>query len=109
MTAVYSAALIISPKILAKPAGLTTAEGEVSRPVGTLVAAIGARDTAIGVAMLLAPPGRSLQVAVAARVAADLADAMIFGFSLPDPSARRKVAGFATCWGLLCAASGLRR
>ncbi|MFI9450116.1 hypothetical protein [Amycolatopsis sp. NPDC052450] len=109
ITAAYSAALIVAPKVLAKPSGLTTPAGEVTAPVRTLIAAIGARDTAIGLAMMFAPEGRPLRVALSARVAADAADAVIFGVSLPDKAARAKVAGFATGWAVLCALSGVRR
>ncbi|MBE1577356.1 hypothetical protein ACFORH_09260 [Amycolatopsis roodepoortensis] len=109
ITAAYSASLIVAPKILAKPSGLTGPAGSVPVPVRTLIAAIGARDTAIGVAMMLAPAGRPLQVALGARVAADAADAIIFGLTLPDKTARVKVAGFATGWAVLCALSGVRR
>ncbi|MEV6909294.1 hypothetical protein [Amycolatopsis sp. NPDC051071] len=109
VTAAYSAALIVAPKLLAKPSGLTSPTGEVPAPVRTLIAAIGARDTAIGVAMMLAPEGRPLRVALAARVTADAADAAIFGLSLADKSARAKIGGFAAGWAVLCALSGLRR
>ncbi|MEU7478227.1 hypothetical protein AB0A63_19740 [Lentzea sp. NPDC042327] len=109
VTAAYSAALIVSPRILAKPTGLTTRGDDVPGPVRTLVAAIGARDTAIGLAMVLAPTGRPLRTAVATRVAADLSDAAVFGLTLPDPAARRKVAVFAVTWAVLCGVFGLRR
>ena len=59
VTAVYSAAPVFSPRILAKPAGLLTSGDEVPGPVRTLVAAFGARDTAIGAAMVLAKPAGS--------------------------------------------------
>ncbi|MCG8927801.1 hypothetical protein [Lentzea sp. CC55] len=108
-TAVYSAALVVSPRVLAKPTGLTTSRGEVPAPVRTLVAAIGARDVAIGTAMVLAKPGGALRAAVMTRVAADLADAAVFGLTLPDRTTRRKVAAFALCWAALCGVSGLRR
>ena len=109
VTAAYSATIIAAPKVLARPCGLTTPAGEVVPAVRTLIAAIGARDTAIGLAMVFAPEGRALRVALSARVAADAADALIFGLALPDRSARKKVAGFAAGWAALCAASALRR
>ncbi|MBP2471880.1 hypothetical protein JOF53_000752 [Crossiella equi] len=107
-TAAYSVAIMASPRLLARPCGLTTVTGQVSAPVRTLVAAIGARDAAIGLAMVFGTPGRSQRVAVAARVASDLADALIFGLTLPRPAARRKVAAFAVGWAALCAASAKR-
>ena len=70
VTAAYSAVLVVSPRVLAGPTGLTSRDGEVPGPVRTLIAAIGARDTAIGAAMVLAAPGRPLRTVVATRVAA---------------------------------------
>ncbi|MFC7616537.1 hypothetical protein ACFQV2_26775 [Actinokineospora soli] len=107
-TAAYSAALLVRPDLLARPAGLANATGEVPGGTKILVRAIGARDTAIGLAMALAPPGSALRTAVAARVASDFADAAVFGTALPEPARRRKIAGFAVAWGLACAAAGLR-
>ncbi|WP_410608178.1 hypothetical protein [Amycolatopsis sp. lyj-109] len=106
-TAAYSVTIIAAPKVLAKPCGLTTPAGDVTEEVRTLIGGIGARDAAIGLAMMFAAPGRPLQVALAARVASDTADALVFGNGLPDRSARRKVAIFAVAWAALCAASAL--
>ncbi|MEV6643819.1 hypothetical protein [Amycolatopsis sp. NPDC051371] len=108
-TAAYSATIIAAPKVLAKPCGLTTPTGDVTAGVRTLVGGIGARDAVIGLAMMFAPPGRPLRLALAARVASDAADALIFGTTLPDRSARTKVAAFAATWAALCAASALVR
>ena len=108
-TVVYSAMIIVKPALLAKPCGLTTPAGQVAAPVRTLVAAIGARDAAIGVAMLWAAPGPAVRAALWARVASDAADAAIFGLMLPEQAARRKAASLAASWGTLCAASALQR
>ncbi|MEJ3653233.1 hypothetical protein WEH80_18480 [Actinomycetes bacterium KLBMP 9759] len=107
-TALYSVVIMTRPQVLAKPCGLVEADGSVSPAVRTLVRGIGARDAAIGVAMLSAPTGPALRVAVGARVAADAADAAVFGLTLPDPRARKKVAAFAAFWAALCAASVVR-
>lgn len=107
-TAAYSVALLVRPAILAKPAGLANATGEVPAGTQILIRALGARDTAIGLAMAFAPPGAALRTAVAARVASDLADAAVFGSALPEPDRRKKIAGFAVVWGALCAFAGLR-
>ncbi|MEU0530785.1 hypothetical protein [Amycolatopsis tolypomycina] len=107
VTAAYSATIIVAPRVLAKPCGLTTPAGGVTADVRTLIAGIGARDAAIGLAMVFAPEGRPLRVALAARVASDAADAVVFGTGLPDRSARAKVAAFAAGWAALCAASAL--
>lgn len=108
-TVAYSAAVLVRPGVLAGPAGLANATGEVPAGSKILIRALGARDAAIGVAMTLAPPGPALRTAVAARVASDFADAAVFGTALPEPDKRRKVAVFAVAWGALCAAAGLRR
>ncbi|MCX2952778.1 hypothetical protein [Lentzea sp. NEAU-D7] len=104
-TAAYSAAIIVWPKVLASPCGLTTATGKVRPEIRVLIGAIGARDTAIGVAMVCAPKGPALKAALAARVTADAADAVLFGTQLPERKARAKVAAFATGWAVLCALS----
>ncbi|GAA3744147.1 hypothetical protein HDA32_002420 [Spinactinospora alkalitolerans] len=105
VTAGYSAAITVRPELLARPCGLVAGDGRAPAPVRTLISAIGVRDTAIGLAMALAPEGRPLRVAIAARVAADAGDAVVFGLGLPDRGARRKVAAFASAWAGLCAFS----
>lgn len=108
-TAAYGVALLIRPAVLATPAGLTNANGVVPASTSILTRAIGARDTAIGLAMAFAPPGPARRTAVAARVASDLADAAVFGSALPEPDRRLTVAAIATGWGVLCGVIGLRR
>ncbi len=105
-TVLYSLAIIARPQWLAKPCGLAMdGNGQVPRDTRLLIAAIGARDTAIGVAMLAAGDDRSRRVATACRIAADASDAVLFGTLLKDPAARAKVAGFAAVWAGLCAVS----
>ncbi|GGS36445.1 MULTISPECIES: hypothetical protein [Actinokineospora] len=106
-TAAYGAAIVVRPALLASPAGLTNATGEVPGGSQILVRAIGARDAAVGVAMLCAPPGPALRTAVAARVACDLSDAAVFA-ALPEPDKRRKVVAVAVAWAVLCAIAGSR-
>ncbi|MEV0675087.1 hypothetical protein AB0I60_01050 [Actinosynnema sp. NPDC050436] len=108
-TAAYGAAIIAEPKLLARPCGLSDAHGRVEPAVRTLVGGIGARDAAIGLAMVLAPAGTALKWAVAARVVSDAADAVVFGLTLPDRAARRKIAAFALSWAAACAVSALGR
>jgi hypothetical protein len=104
-TAAYSAAIIIWPRLLAKPCGMTTVDGEVRPEIRSLIGAIGARDTAIGVAMMSAPAGPALKAALAARVISDASDMVVFGLQLPDRGTRGKVAAVAAGWAVLCAAS----
>jgi hypothetical protein len=85
LTTAYSVAIIVRPVLLARPCGMTDGPGadHVDPGVRTLVDGIGARDAAIGTAMMFAPRGPALQVAVAARVASDAADAL---FAAPQLS-----------------------
>lgn len=101
-TAAYSAALLVAPRILLKPCGL--AETPDSR---MLARAIGARDTAIGLAMIAAPAGPARWAATASRVAADWSDAGVFAAGLGGRGTRAKVVGFAAAWGALSLAAGL--
>lgn len=105
-TAAYSIVIIARPEVLARPCGLTGATGSASPGVATLIGGIGARDVAIGTAMLVAPRGPALRTAVAARVFSDLADAVVFGTQLPDRDRRPRIAAFALVWAALCALAG---
>jgi len=104
LTAVYGLSTLVRPTIFSKPAGLSGDEPPV--PVSILVRAVGVRDLANGVAMAVAPAGPALQLAVAARVAADLGDALTFAVSPNEDSndggaARRKAIGVGVGWGAL--------
>ena len=100
LTAVYGLSTLVRPSIFAKPAGLSGSEPPA--PVGILVRAVGVRDVANGLAMAVAPPGRALQWAVGARIAADLGDAVTFALSPnADPAAKRKAIAVGVGWGTL--------
>ncbi|MGU3292612.1 hypothetical protein [Williamsia sp. M5A3_1d] len=103
ITAVYSAALLVKPSLLARPCGFTPGTA-VPRPVATLIRGIAVRDLASGTAMVVAPPGAPWTAAIGVRVASDLGDAVVFGAGLTGTRAP-KIAGFAAVWGVLCAAS----
>jgi hypothetical protein len=100
LTAVYGLSTLARPSIFAKPAGLS---GEQPPdPVAILVRAVGVRDVANGLATAVAPPGRALRLAIGARIAADLGDAVIFALSPnADPAARRKAVVVGAGWGAL--------
>jgi len=100
ITVGYSVAIVAVPKLLAGPCRWTDATGSTPPSVATLIRGIGARDTAIGLAMMTAPAGAGLGVATACRVIADLGDAAAFGVGLPDASSKVKIAGFAAAFGL---------
>ncbi len=100
LTAVYGLSTLAKPSIFAKPAGLSDAEPPA--PVSILVRAVGVRDVANGVAMALAPAGPALRLAIGARIAADLGDALTFAASPnADPAAQRKAIGVGVGWGVL--------
>jgi len=101
-TAAYSAAVVVGPRLLLKPCGL-----EQSPDTGTLTRAIGARDAALGLAMIAAPAGPARWGATASRIAADWSDAAVFGAALAGRGTRGKVVGFAAAWGALSLAAGL--
>ncbi|MGR8007024.1 hypothetical protein [Streptomyces hypolithicus] len=103
-TAAYSAAIAVRPEWLARPCGLALEpDGSVPRETGLLIRAIGARDAAIGVAMVVASDDSARRTATLCRVAADVSDALVFGTLLDSRPARAKVVGFALTWGALCA------
>lgn len=64
ITAAYSAALLVRPDVLARPAGLANATDEVPAGTRILVRAVGARDITIGLAMVFPPVGPALRTAV---------------------------------------------
>jgi hypothetical protein len=97
VTVAYSVAVVAVPSLLAKPCRMTVA-GETPWPVRVLIQGIGVRDTAIGLAMMTAPPGVALTAATLCRIGSDAGDAVAFGIGLPDLDAKVKVAGFAALW-----------
>ena len=106
LTAAYSVAVLVSPKVLAGPTELAPG-GKVTRGVAALSRGVAARDLASGLAMVLAPTPQAQRTAIAVRVLSDLGDTVVFGTSLPSKSARRKAAAVGILWGGLCAASAL--
>ena len=64
---------------------------------------VGARDTGIGLAMVLAPAGTARRLAVGARVLSDWTDAVVLSRTLAGRGTRAKVVGFAVLWGAFCA------
>ncbi|MFD1146582.1 hypothetical protein [Saccharothrix hoggarensis] len=102
-TAAFGAALVVRPELMTGPTGLRATPG-----LRTVVRAVGTRDLVSGLAMVLAPAGRPLRVALAARVATDASDAVVFGSALPTAAARRKSALVTLCWAALCAAAWRR-
>ncbi|WP_439082164.1 hypothetical protein [Streptomyces sp. WL006] len=106
-TAAYGVGVLVRPVLMARPCGLDGEDGSVPAPADLLIRALGVRDAAIGVTMLVAKDRSVRRAATACRVVADLGDAVLFGTRLPDPAARRKAAAVAGGWGALCAVAGL--
>ncbi|MEO6881183.1 MAG: hypothetical protein ABI181_09610 [Mycobacteriaceae bacterium] len=107
LTASYAAAVLVQPKVLAGPCELTEPGGGVSRSTAALCRAVGVRDLASGLAMVLAPTTGAARAAIAVRTASDLGDVVVFGTSLPSRSARMKAVVVGIVWGGLCAATAL--
>ncbi|WP_067965467.1 hypothetical protein [Nocardiopsis trehalosi] len=104
-TIAFSAAIMAHPPLMAGPSGMLDRDGRLPRDVRLLMYAMGVRDMALGAAMLCAPSPRAMRVAVSARVAADLGDAVVFGLGLPRRRHRAAVAAMAGGWAAVCAAS----
>ncbi|MFF4610443.1 hypothetical protein ACFY1Q_12350 [Streptomyces albidoflavus] len=99
-TAVYGALVTVRPGLLAKPSGLTTADGDVPRDTEICLRPLVWRDLAVGVAMVTAPEGPALRTATAVRIASDLGDALLLGPTLDRPY-RPKVLAVSVGWAAL--------
>jgi len=51
LTTVYSVAIVVAPKVLAKPCGLLDAAGAVPPPVAELTRSTGVRDAALALSL----------------------------------------------------------
>lgn len=100
VTVAYSVAVVAVPSLLAKPCQMTVA-GQTPWPARVLIQGIGVLDTAIGMAMMTAPPGLGLSAATLCRIGADAGDAVAFGIALPNSGAKVKIAGFAALWAVV--------
>jgi hypothetical protein len=99
-TAAYGVGTLAYPRLLAKPCRLTETDGGTSWKVDVLIRALGVRDAASGLAIMLSPHGRPLQFALALRAVADAGDAATFGPVVPE-GLRGKVVAAAGGWALL--------
>jgi hypothetical protein len=108
VTAAYSVVLVIAPRLLAGPAEMTSPTGTVAAPTALAVRAIGARDTIIGIGIILARPGPGMAGMCMLRAVVDLGDAALFGTQLPSTAARLKIGGFAAGWAVLSAVAAMR-
>lgn len=111
LTAAYSVAITVSPRLLAKPCRLMDSGDSVPEPIAGLTRSMGTRDAVIALALATAPVGYPMSVLTAARVASDGADAIWFARMVPREQ-RVKVVGVASGWAglqLLVHAIGNRR
>jgi hypothetical protein len=108
-TCVYGVAVALRPGLLARPSGLTGADGRVEEATAIALRPVGWRDAVSGAAMVLAPAGPPLALAAAVRMAADFGDAALLGRTLPDRRRRVAAAVVSVGWGALSAAGLLRR
>jgi len=106
-TAAYGTVIILRPEVVMKPCGLMEPDGSLPASAPPLVAAMGARDIAVGLGMALSRSSRTRRRYVFIRVVSDLSDAFTFGSRLEDPKARQKVMGLAGGWAGACAVASL--
>jgi hypothetical protein len=104
LTAAYGIYTVMHPQSLARAAGVVPSDSRGARNARNIGWAVGGRDIASGMSMLLAPRGAPLRTAVSARVACDFGDAVGLGL-WASPRSRAKVISVAVGWGVLCAAS----
>lgn len=107
-TAGYGLVVAVRPEWLARPSGLTEADGSVSPHVAVSLRPVALRDAASGLALALAPGGPALATAAAVRLAADVGDAVALGATLP-PSRRVPAVVISLGWGALTVAGLVRR
>ena len=68
LTAAYSVAVTIRPRVLAKPCGLLDVAGNVLGDGAGLIRSTGTRDAALLLALAAVPVGRLLHIPTAARM-----------------------------------------
>ncbi|MCU1602573.1 MAG: hypothetical protein JWO22_3282 [Frankiales bacterium] len=98
LTLAYSVAVVVKPKVLAGPCGLTDELGEVPRDVAASVRAISTRDAIISAAMMVAPAGPALRALTTVRGLCDISDGVTLGLPA-TPEVRKKVIAVGGAWG----------
>ncbi len=101
-TATFSAALGVAPRVVIGPTGMPD-----TAQTRALLRALGARDAAIGLAMLTAPRGRVRDLATAARVLSDCTDAAVLPAAVPDRGRAAALGASAAVWGALALAAAV--
>ena len=103
----YSVAITIAPQVLARPCGLTRADGSVPDDIAGLIRSIGVRDAVLAAALALAPAGYPLRLLTVARVVAAGADTVWFSGLVSDRATKLKIGGVAAGWAALEGLAGL--
>jgi hypothetical protein len=103
LTLGYGAAIVVKPKLMARPCELTDSNGAVPAQTATMIRALGLRDAISGASLIAAPTGKALLVAGVLRSASDVGDGLLLSRTLPTPKAKKKAFVVATGWGALCA------
>ncbi|MFI8363627.1 hypothetical protein ACIGD1_26095 [Streptomyces sp. NPDC085612] len=105
-TALYSVAIMVRPEWLARPCDLPLdSDGRPPLQAGLLIRAIGARDTAIAIAMTVADTESTRRSATWCRVAGDTADAVLFG-TLLERAGTLEGRRVRSCCGSRCRSVG---
>lgn len=107
VTAGYGALTVARPDLLARQLKLPDVLGETQQGAVVASYAVGVRDIASGLSLVLLPAGRLRAVAVAARVLFDVSDGLLWPRAVSDPATQRKIQVGALGWGGACALAGL--
>jgi hypothetical protein len=93
---------VVAPRVLIGPTGMPD-----TAQTRALVRALGAREAVSGLAMLAAPGGRVRDLAAAARVLSDCADAAVLPSAVPDRGRAALLRASAAAWGALALAAAV--
>jgi hypothetical protein len=99
-TIAYSVGIAVSPKLLAKPCGLTDADGLVPADAAGLIRAIGTRDAVLSTLLFLTPAGGAMHALTGARAICDATDSIWFYGFVPQRQ-RPKLLAVALGWAAL--------
>jgi hypothetical protein len=99
-TILYSVGIATSPKLFAKPCGLTDADGHVPADAAGLIRAIGTRDAALAGLLFVSPVGSYMHALTGMRVLCDATDALWFYGFVPQRQ-RPKLLAVSLGWAAL--------
>jgi hypothetical protein len=99
-TILYSVGIAVSPKLLAKPCGLTDSDDLVPADAAGLIRAIGTRDAVLSTLLFLSPAGGYMHALTGARALCDATDSIWFYGFVPKRQ-RPKLLAVALGWAAL--------